>query len=93
MDYLDDVVSLKNFKFDFQYMTANGSYELFEGEYLTIHWEPMADVRAKLVSSSSGGASLDFDNSVIELILIKLLAIHLHFLYKEVIRQMLILIR
>lgn len=64
MDYLDDVVSLKNFKFDFQYMTANGSYELFEGEYLTIHWEPMADVRAKLVSSSSGGASLDFDNSV-----------------------------
>lgn len=64
MDYLDDVVSLKNFKFDFQYMTANGSYELFEGEYLTIHWEPMADVRAKLVSSSSGGASLDFDKSV-----------------------------
>ena len=64
MDYLDDVVSLKNFKFDFQYMTANGSYELFEGEYLIIHWEPMADVRAKLVSSSSGGASLDFDKSV-----------------------------
>lgn len=64
MDYLDDVVSLKNFKFDFQYMTANGSYELYEGEYLIIHWEPMADVRAKLVSSSLGGASLDFDKSV-----------------------------
>lgn len=64
MDYLDDVVSLKNFKFDFQYMTANGSYELFEGEYLNIHWEPMADVRVRLVSLSSGGASLDFDNSV-----------------------------
>ena len=60
MDYIDDVVALKNLKFDFQYMTANGSYELYEGEYLTIHWEPMADVRSRVVSS--GGVALLEEN-------------------------------
>jgi len=56
MDYLEDVAYLKSLKFDFQYMTANGSFELFEGDYLLITWEPMTDVESKLVSGSGSGS-------------------------------------
>lgn len=68
MDYLDDVVFLKNLKFDFQYMTANGSFELFEGDYLTITWEPMTDVRSRVSSSLGGGtANVTLNNTMLAL--------------------------
>ena len=31
IDYVDDVVALKSFKVDFHYMTAKGSYQIYEG--------------------------------------------------------------
>lgn len=55
IDYLEKVAGLKNFKLDFQYMTANGSFELLDGEYLQIHWEPMADVDSKMVTLPATG--------------------------------------
>lgn len=67
VDYLEDVVFLKNLKFDFQYMTANGSYELFEGDFLNITWEPMTDVRSRIMASSSGTARVTTNNKTIAL--------------------------
>lgn len=64
MDYLDSVVALKNFKFDFQYMTANGSFELYSGQYLEIHWDSMADIIQTKVVPTGGSASLDNKNEV-----------------------------
>lgn len=64
MDYLDNVVGLKNFKFDFQYMTANGQFEYFEGNYLIINWDPYTEITGASAVSDGGTAALDNDNTV-----------------------------
>lgn len=64
MDYLDNVVGLKNFKFDFQYMTANGQFEYFEGNYLIINWDPYTEITDATAVDDGGTAALDNDNTV-----------------------------
>lgn len=64
MAYLDNVVGLKNFKFDFQYMTANGQFEYFEGNYLIINWDPYTEITGASAVSDGGTAALDNDNTV-----------------------------
>lgn len=64
MNYLDNVVGLKNFKFDFQYMTANGQYEFMKGEYLVINWAPYTEITGANAVSDGGTAALDNDNTV-----------------------------
>lgn len=64
MDYLDNIVGLKNFKFDFQYMTANGQFEYFEGNYLIINWKPYTEITDATVVDDGGTATLDNDNTV-----------------------------
>ncbi len=39
IDYLDDLCEISSFKFDFQYMTANGKYEYYTGNHYEIEWE------------------------------------------------------
>ena len=39
LDYLEDLVSLTNLKFDFHYLNGGGSYEVLHGSYLIIQWK------------------------------------------------------
>lgn len=64
MDYLDNVAGLKNFKFDFQYMTANGQFEYFEGNYLVINWAPYTEITGVTTVTDGGTAALKNDNTV-----------------------------
>ena len=67
LDYMDDLVKIKNFKMDFQYMTSGGEYEYFEGKFLTITWEPTTDVVATRAVESSGGGFITNENTQIAL--------------------------
>lgn len=64
IDYLDNLAKIKNFKFDFQYLTAGGKYEYYKGNFLEIHWTQDADVQARVVSSGTGSANVGNVQSV-----------------------------
>ena len=57
IDYLDNLAKIKNFKFDFQYLTAGGKYEYYKGNFLEIHWTQGVNVLSKTTSTGSGSAS------------------------------------
>lgn len=54
LDYQDDIVALTSFKFDFQYVTAGGEFELLEGNYLIITWSPWCSWTVGGSTSGSG---------------------------------------
>lgn len=52
IDYLDDLCGIKSMKFDFQYITAGGSYEYYKGNFLEITWVQVASTRTMTVTPS-----------------------------------------
>ena len=62
IDYIEDLAFIKNFKFDFQYLTAGGEYEYYKGNFLKINWTQFADVRSKTVST---GLTANINNSTV----------------------------
>ena len=66
IDYLDDLVELSNFKFDFQYLTSGGQYDYYTGDYYEIDWEGASEKEEgiyRLVPlSSQVGAKMETDS-------------------------------
>lgn len=65
IDYIEDMIGIKNFKLDFQYLTSGGQFEYLTGDFMIINWkQALKDVEEEIRFETSGSGLVENDTTV-----------------------------